>query len=454
MDGQLLFGLLKYRMPKRDLLLLLIPLCLGHASCSTNRISTDLAYNNLGRAELLMLDSPGYVLGIEKLARDDARCLHGRTWNPDHFQQCDPPSRHFSQVNNDSKVMTLTHIVRYSKVGSRIIPDWELHNSYFKSDFKENFKENIDYSAGFAALDNLEADMAKTLRQQSFTHIIVASRGWNNNQHDGVSKINIWMEELGIACRAKGIAFRPLVVGITWPSSWWPNSDSAARRYSGKLFSYYNKADDADEVGYTYGNILINRIIRPLRDSASPSSKIVCIGHSFGARVLATAVSAEKFLLPPGARQARPVDMCICLQAAFSANRFETEVDGRQGHGNEDIDYLKSITNGTRFAVTTSKNDTLAPWARLFSGAKHAAGKYGADRAAKSENFELVTWLPEAHKKNESAPLPGATKPDRPFSILDPKKVWFFDTTNIVKKHGDVNDKQMAYFIADLLDEL
>jgi hypothetical protein len=69
-------------------------------------------------------------------------------------------------------------------------------------------------------------------------------------------------------------AFRPMFVGVTWPSLW--NTLGYA--------SFRNKGHDADEVGHIYIAWLLHRLAPELKRELD--LKVVAIGRSFGARMV------------------------------------------------------------------------------------------------------------------------------------------------------------------------
>ena len=74
-----------------------------------------------------------------------------------------------------------------------------------------------------------------------------------------------------------GVPFRPLFVGVTWPSEW-----------SAPLVSIANKMNDADELGMTWVSRVVRDVLVPLK--RAHSIPLILAGHSLGARLMTRAV--------------------------------------------------------------------------------------------------------------------------------------------------------------------
>ena len=98
-----------------------------------------------------------------------------------------------------------------------------------------------------------------------------------------------------------------------------------------KFIGYPNKADDADEIGYTIMNLLLNEVIADIKSAPDYSGvPVVVFGHSFGGRLTSRAVYSAKHLREER-RPAKPtVDVYVGLQPAFSVSRF-IKARGREG---------------------------------------------------------------------------------------------------------------------------
>lgn len=139
------------------------------------------------------------------------------------------------------------------------------------------------------------------------------------------------------------------------------------------LVSYHNKTHDADEIGLTWMNHLVHRVLLPIKsDEGVP---IVLVGHSLGARLLSRALFSGSLLKeePPD----EEVDLFIGLQSAFSMNRSLPE----RRSGNEGAPYRDHARRSTRIALVWSRNDKATPKANWVTGANYAGGRPGYRRA-------------------------------------------------------------------------
>jgi len=150
------------------------------------------------------------------------------------------------------------------------------------------------YTAGWTYLTtDLEAELARKLRTGSYTHVIVASMGWNTNELETIQNYNSLMGNLLDAARPDGFRagareFRPLFIGLAWPSAWSFRTGATAGLI--RALSVVNKGYDADELGLTWYGALLNVTLRnAIADAVAQGAHrptVVTIGHSYGARAL------------------------------------------------------------------------------------------------------------------------------------------------------------------------
>lgn len=309
--------------------------------------------------------------------------------------------------NSDSKAVFVSHIIKNTIVGDDSVRDAPyyskshcfVYNAYAArpvSLIKQNYdlakisdwhackiSTNLDkvdaksyqlYDYGKYALVSLEENLTKDLKAGSYTHVLVIVMGWNTAQEEAIRNFNDLTGSLMAASlesvkgqqeepinRTAAIQplsnrrsnFRPLVVGITWPS-YWSNS-------FGNVLSYSNKANDADEIGLSWLNKIVNETIpRSLKASGS-QARVVALGHSFGARAMTRAVFSAPVLTPLESQfpdqtmVTSSVDLAVGLQGAFSINRFAPGV-GSEGAPYRDYAKLKN----TQLVLTASSNDEAA----------------------------------------------------------------------------------------------
>lgn len=266
------------------------------------------------------------------------------------------------------------------------------HNQFQKAGQTDHI-----YMDDRAALKKLECGLDAQVNAGDFTHFVIVVMGWNTSQDEAIRNFNDIVgnmmdaaEDMPFSRRfeehsGKGQKpFRPLVLGVTWPSYW--NTSKL------NIFSYFDKADDADELGLTWLNVLVNRTIplvvaqaqKDRNGNAASGSKlrIVLIGHSFGARAAMRALFSGPVLDPPaikvaagavGASVPNPmVDLAVGLQGAVSVNRF------MQDRSSEGAPYRDFAHIGTKIVLTASDKDeaTNAPFWYEPSGSARTWKKY------------------------------------------------------------------------------
>ncbi|MEO4016742.1 alpha/beta hydrolase [Pseudomonas rossensis] len=221
------------------------------------------------------------------------------------------------------------------------------------------------YKESAQALKSLEQNLTQDLTGSRHTHIVIVVMGWNTAQDEAIRNINDITGNImaaayeareagfnGLATRPKSAdlansRFRPLVIGVTWPS-FWSNSFT-------NFFSYGNKANDADEIGLSWLNMLLNETVPNALDASKSKAKVVAIGHSFGARAMTRALFSSPALVPQQSLPKSRVDLAVGLQGAVSINRFMVG-KGIEGAPYRDFAQLKN----THIALTASQYDGAA----------------------------------------------------------------------------------------------
>lgn len=248
-------------------------------------------------------------------------------------------------------------------------------NQNFSLEMNSSCSESLDKASAYIScsskfLDNLEGQVTAALLENSstpYTHVILHSTGWNNSPEDSIAHYQEFQNSLK-ASSSKTI--KPLFVGLTWPSEW-----------DVPFISLFNKKNDADEMGLIWLNYLMNKTLPDAINQANLSNppKYVALGHSLGARAMATAAFSKPYLV--GASEAK-LDSLILLQPAFSGSRFYKDPDKRKlGH----FKYYDGIEKfAPSIVVTSSKFDKavrLARWADDFTG--HIGGGKAHTRTCK-----------------------------------------------------------------------
>jgi hypothetical protein len=425
---------------------LICPILITCLGCSGGSEQTRLAYNALGRGQHLDLVTEGYIIGIEKYKRDAIGAPE--SGDPDRLREKDnstndaliaEENREFVGATNDKKAMVVTQIASYFP-----------HRKYIYNAYAQDLDGDICYDLGYDGLDNFREDLRARLgaairESRPYSHIFIMSMGWNNDQYVSVYRYNRIMEHLSCIAEKKGDStFRPLVVGITWPSAWFTIEDNwLKKKIIGHIGSYTNKSNDADEIGYSIGNWLINVQLPQIRELLEPERfpKVVAVGHSLGARLLSRAIFSQDHLkeTPPDP-EVNAVDIFIGLQGAFSARRFVAADSG------EGAPYRDYTALSTRIVLTSSENDRANPvafWSR------HVGGKNGLRyMEGHPEIFTVLVWPKDAEdvrRADVRRALQGYRENGRIITL---------DVTEIVTgrgAHNDILDAEIAELIWDCL---
>jgi hypothetical protein len=348
---------------------------------------------------------PGYLIGVEQANRYLINVPDGDTL-PDAVEG----KRGISSLLNDRRRTFLSHIVEFSdrKPGTgsdaagsdaEMVETRMVYNIYERDDYKDAYKN------GFTQLNLLYEELDRKLakakenapdpkgpaapgQEVAYSHILVFCMGWNTDQQESIRNYNSLMGFLSQAAKEAGAGgrFRPLVIGLSWPSEW---------SYL-KPLSYLSKAGDADETGLVWGSYIIKGVLQPLK--LKHHLPLVVVGHSFGARVLTRAVASEPGWVPKAApTEASPalppmpaktgeqkdIDLFVGLQGAVSANRFVETPPLISGWW-EGAPYARLVgceagkpESSPRFIFTWAEKDKANPIAAYVTGAHHMGGKIG-----------------------------------------------------------------------------
>jgi len=283
--------------------------------------------------------------------------------------------------------------------------------------------------------------------------------GWNNDQVESIQRYNKIIKNLKESAKHHNQDFKPLVIGLSWPSVW-GNSTVPVWRQLLHLFSYGNKANDADEIGYTYGNYIINKIIPRLKIKSRVNeqpAKVILIGHSMGVRLLTRALFSSHILKDEESSPSG-VDYVFGLEGAFSINRF---VEGSglyfpanlfsKGEGYPYSDYAKLRS---KLIMTWSKEDKANPFSTFLNGSAHIGGVVGFERSRMPDK-----WKPFVHlrwARGQDWKLLEHEKEDYEnvhcTQFKSKKKVLMTDLSNIIDNHNDICDYQMGNFIWEAME--
>ena len=329
----------------------------------------------------VQLNYPGYVIGIEKSPK---ALINGQQIFKLEPQAGAGVDKDLKRIGGDAKLHFITQLYKYRGDGEidSNCAIYSLYQSTDSYDFYDNCKNSVQktklsnsFLTSWDALDTMKKDLKDD--SKNYTHAFIMIMGWNTPQVESYRNFNEIFSNLERVHR--GEDFRPLVIGVTWPSFW--ESSWFDALYKG--FSYRNKANDADEIGLSWLGVLLKDTISPLREAGIETT---LIGHSFGARAASMAVcvgpgiarTKGEFYSPPKGL----VDNFIVLQGAFSINRF---------FGFDDDDWLNESINyplkcpGARQALFTASINDEAVDAQIIAsmiGDEETFEKYQNDERA------------------------------------------------------------------------
>jgi len=212
------------------------------------------------------------------------------------------------------------------------------------------------YTNSWTALDILRRRLETDIESGKYTHLMVLMMGMDTKQEESIRNFNsiIWSIR-----QTAGNKFRPLTIGISWPSYW----DSRWFQPAWDLMSYPSRADEADRLGLSWVGVLFQEIIDPL----SEKIQTVAISHSLGARAISMAacvgpaITRNVSVAPAGAKGR--LDYFFGFAPAFSLSRFS-----KKSYLLEDIYYRNSCAKIRKMIFTASDKDTASKanfWADL-----------------------------------------------------------------------------------------
>jgi len=212
---------------------------------------------------------PGYIIGIEKAYRKrigapSRQSIHKQNglekfdYNQENTWDSMPKAKR--KVLDDQKPMFISSIHKFHHQDKPInrIDIKTIYDSYDTSFLK---KSTDAYKQSFTALNDFKTELASNVSKNNITHVFLFSMGWNSDQQEAIRNFNSMFLKIINKANASKKEFRPLFIGITWPSKW---NDG----YS-NIFSFFNKTNDADEVGMTWANYLLNKIILSKKNNNS-----------------------------------------------------------------------------------------------------------------------------------------------------------------------------------------
>jgi hypothetical protein len=203
------------------------------------------------------------------------------------------------------------------------------------------------YSKSWDAIDILKERLLADVASGEYTHLVIAVMGLDTVQEEAVRN---YKSIISTIRRDAGEDFKPLFVGITWPSFF-------ANRWFDPFWealAYSPIADRADILGLSWLGALLNDAIMPLTDKI----EVNVIAHSFGARATSMALCVGPAILRNGQKQVvldhpGQIENFIGLAPAFSLQRFVNE----EPLFYENVYYSDYCPRIKRFIFTASDQD-------------------------------------------------------------------------------------------------
>lgn len=401
----------------------------------------------------LGLRFPGYLIGVEKANRarlgvPSKAGLDDEPWIDSHYVvSLEADKRGATIVKSlrsrfdDGERTFISHVVS-SDFAQHPVPRLRnrfLYNAYAPGSSVDDGRAGSTSAMSRAreALSLLRDDIQARVAADQYTHFIVMSMGWNTDQEESIRNFNSLHANLLEA--AGDSPWKPLFIGLTWPSLW--------DGLFGSVGSYDNKAGDADEIGASWANLVVNWILPSVMGVDGRRLKIVCVGHSFGARIMSRAAFSAGFVA--GSSDDVKVDALVLLQAAFSANRFlKARTQGKEG-----APYAGYATEVGRIVATWSEHDTANPIANSVSGANLIGGRPGYERASDPDY--------RAHFDFRSMCSDGSIVGDD--SWRQSSKVIMIDASKVIKSdvwgsggnaHSDIYTEEVGRFLWDAIKDV
>ncbi len=408
----------------------------------------------------------GYIIGIEKSPRatigfagdgaDTTRLIApAQSALPLHPRDLAQQQGSFDAALDDPKVMFVSHILRYGSATKNPAAKVDLaYSAYSQTAFGPYPAAPLSqaYETGWAALEGLQEqiidDVERAKAQNDpYTHLLFASMGWNNYQFESVARYNAIVQHTQRAAQSQGADFKPLVIGLTWPSVWGGTSAFDLANRAAHIGSYTVKARDADEIGYGIANYILNASLP--RIEAETGLPTVLLGHSMGARILTRAYFSAD-LLKDNTPRTGSGPTVISLQAALSANRFLPEYQlvppFRWLISGEGGPYQNNAGQSGLMAMTWSTHDTANPVARFATGARHVGGKAGAKRIAKEPKLAKMFETVALTRTGDMSELSGPCE-----TVRQNRKVLYVNASGIIASHGDIANPEVGKLVWELV---
>ena len=405
-----------------------------------------LGLDGRSRNSRLNLDMPIYFIGVEKIGGNGFRHVEKFSCKGSHVDIDNMRKTAWSGINetvsrkaeaaicqvlDDPKPMMITHIARTPGIVSGVYsPPCTIFSVYGRSNscsepITTGDDASYDYDSVVSILSEVRRDIETSVARSRPTHILVMSTGWNTQQDESLLNYLDWLGTIQNAANERNESFRPLVVAFTWRSEW-----KSWRRSLGVV----NKGNDADEIGMTWANMIINDVVLPV--ASDNSIPMALLGHSFGTRILGTALFNRQLIARNNdylLTGRNPVSF-VALQPAFPIQRFGTD-------GKEPI-YVGATSLPILMVMTSSRHDLAA--SKLDDKPGTYAGGGGApSRIRRNSSLSAIATA----NVDENGDFT-STIPTRGFLIAESESIVNCNMPNTGGgAHSDVYDKEMGRLI-------
>jgi hypothetical protein len=354
---------------------------------------TSLFHSSLYYPAEQALQYDGYVVGIEKSPRDAIS-------SPSDILVAAPAGVGMSDAQakdklNDGKLLYVSHIIESKASAAAQLGSWQANCAQYNLyEFQEKpqliakcpdapvrkYAAKTAFASSWDALAGLREALKVKADRTRYSHLLVIVMGWNTPQDEAVRNFNSIVNSMAIAAPT---GFRPLVIGVTWPSMW----ASAWIDPVFKAVSFPYKAADADELGLTWLGVLLHNTVQPARDNGLP---VVVIGHSFGSRAASLAACAGPAIYQTQPLARKQLDHLINLQGAFLSRRLFSEDD-------KGLHFPERCPNIRNIILTASAYDTAieAPFWGTYAGDERSFSRHckGAERKLKCASVDATGAL-------------------------------------------------------------
>jgi hypothetical protein len=307
----------------------------------------------------IALNFPGYIVGFEETER--RRVANGRDAvivNKSAYAAGYTVERLLGTLR--FHVPVVSHVLRYEgrPYGEGNCALYSLYHNHGAAimdncagatrhtDAGESMYESA-FAGGWDAIDILRERLTEDVDSGNYTHLLVAIMGLDTAQEEAIRNY----KSIAWSIKRNGNdAFRPLFVGITWPSFF-------ANRWLDPLweaFAYSPIADRADILGLSWLGIILNDVISPLSDRI----RVTVVAHSFGARAATMSLCVGPAIQrrkgqESTRRSGDKVHDFVALSPAFSVSRFAPQ----EHFFYENVYYKDYCPKIRRFVFTASEND-------------------------------------------------------------------------------------------------